>query len=893
MAVVITSPASASFADNFSILTVTYTKIRIYADVMIRVNGTTVASAIGVTGTTVTFTNSTTIKNAIYAAAQGFSLTGCIEIVVTEYNEGYINVSTSVLSAGNLTLNARNTSFSLSSPTTASPVDLDQANPVNITGSWARPHTAFRSKVVGAVFNGTDYTTVFTLTNQATSVNIDAVASYLTAFINAMNGVSPRNLRVRVYTQFQANTLIDLSGTPLEKIVTSGVIKTFVTPSLISIGNFELMPIDMSVPFSLTTYGSYPHTVRLYLKKPDGTAVLIKTQSVSAGVTSGSFAIGSTERNIILNALPSVAYATTYAEVDTDTYGTTDSKSVATTLSLNADFKPSIGSVTWAEFMAYVKTALGYGAGTPFFLTSKSKLTFTVPVTNAVGATTASIRIQFAGTDKTQSTSPVTTEYLITSGSLQAVITVTDSRGRTATLTTAAITVRQYTYPKIDKFEVYRSNSSGVMDTTQGTYLRCVIKGTSYSIKALDGTTEKNWIKYKIDYRVKNTGSFSNNAAVAPGALTFGELTTAALSGFLTSNVYDIRFRVFDAFYDLDGDASTLEDTDDYAEGLTYLPLAMVALVLGPNYASIGKMYGGVGTLDLGQDGNGISLNTDGKIMSGGIELIKRVDMVVTDFNAIDPSTLLQGRIYTFNTGFQAANRPTSENYHAGFLQVHNISGKNATLFCYSTGYGVYIRYWNGTSWSGWVREWNDATDGAGSGLDADLVDAYQLKGPANSIASDGILANGSSGIIGDSCAYYKGTTTTVANTTEVQIPIDTLLHNTNTALFTLASGVLTVKKAGLYLIVAYVRSTSGTAGGRLNTAVWKNATAWSPVSGGTQYILGTIGQVASQPTGMMVPIVLQLAANDTLTLSAYTTGAGVTIGSGVVSNLLEVTKLA
>jgi hypothetical protein len=137
----------------------------------------------------------------------------------------------------------------------------------------------------------------------------------------------------------------------------------------------------------------------------------------------------------------------------------------------------------------------------------------------------------------------------------------------------------------------------------------------------LDGTTEKNWIKYKIDYRIKNTGSFSNNSAIAPGGLTFGELTTTALAGFLTAEVYDIRLRVFDAFYDIDNDASTLEDTDDYAEGITLLPSGDVSMILGKRYASFGKTYDGSGTIDVAEAADGISINADGDIYSRGVKL--------------------------------------------------------------------------------------------------------------------------------------------------------------------------------------------------------------------------------------------------------------------------------
>lgn len=102
---------------------------------------------------------------------------------------------------------------------------------------------------------------------------------------------------------------------------------------------------------------------------------------------------------------------------------------------------------------------------------------------------------------------------------------------------------------------------------------------------------------------------------------------------------------------------------------------------------------------------------------------VKRMDILVTDFNAIDPTTLTQGRIYSVNTGFQPLNRPTSENFFSGFLIVHNAGGNLATLFLQSTGYGMYMRYFNGTVWGDFYRIWTQNTDGTGSGLDADTLD--------------------------------------------------------------------------------------------------------------------------------------------------------------------------
>jgi len=563
-------------------------------DFILKINGVAVAS-VSTTGTSATLTG--VLASEIYDNAQGHSLTNAATLEALEDN-GLGGVAQSASKSGNITINARCSGLNTTSPTSGSPINLDSVDPVNISASWTRPHAAFRGRLKGYVYNGSTYVLIFNRYDYTTSANFDVVAlGYNDEMIAAMNGVSPRNFKLELYTQFDDGTAdnLDIGGLNDSDIITNGVTKTFVTLSRIAIGNFELLPIDLSVPFTLTTYGSFSHTIRLYLKKTDGTSVLIKTQSVSAGVVSGSFAIGATERSIILNALPTSTYATTYAEVDTASYGTTDSKSVATTLTLNAEFKPVIGSVVHAESAStqYVKTALGYGAGTPFYVTSKSKVAFTIPITHATGATLAMIRVQFAGTDKSQAASPLTTDALVTAGSLMATITVTDSRGRISTLTTAAIVVRSYTYPKVDKFEVFRAASvSGAFDPL-GTYFRAVIQGTAYSVLALDGVTQKNWIKYKIDYRVKNTGSYSNNAAVTPGGLTFGELTINGIAGFLAENAYDVRIRVYDAFYDLDNDASTLEDTDDYAETLTLLQIAGVSMFLGPDYVAFGKVHSG------------------------------------------------------------------------------------------------------------------------------------------------------------------------------------------------------------------------------------------------------------------------------------------------------------
>lgn len=189
----------------------------------------------------------------------------------------------------------------------------------------------------------------------------------------------------------------------------------------------------------------------------------------------------------------------------------------------------------------------------------------------------------------------------------------------------------------------------------------------------------------------------------------------------------------------------------------------------------------------------------------------KRVDMVVTDFNAINPSTLTQGRMFTFNTGFQPLNRPTSENYFSGILYVHNIAGNNSTLMCYSTGFGVYLRYWNGTSWGGWVRQWNDTTDGSGSGMDADLLD-----GQHGSYFQQALVSGTNIKTINGSSVLGSGDLAVTAVTDWTQVFDDSGTYRGYKAKSGSASGYMRTPSEGL---LPYASSASGS--GYVGTPSW------------------------------------------------------------------------
>ncbi len=719
MAFAITSPASANIADTQASISVSWsgatTGTKWYVFLYLKINGVNVATYSGLA--TATGTQALVIAanvQAIYNAAKGSSLSGAVSIVAENYYEDDMApiVYSYSRTGGTLTINYRITNLTLTKPVSGNQWNMDLVSGNTLTSSWSRTNAAFFARLKGYVWNGSSWVLVFNRYGWTTSSNIDVVAyGYKDAIVAAMNGVSPRNFLLQIITQFDDGTADyqDLSysasettGNYTQRTVSNGVIKSFVTLSTIAINNFTLSEALITVPFTLTTYGSYSHAVKLYMRV-GSTDTLIRSESVPVGTTSGNFDIGATERSIILNALPNATTATIWAEVTTESYGSANSQNVSTTVTLIDAYKPTIGVVTWNEAMAYVETALGYTTGTPFFLTSKSRVVFSVPVTNALGATTTSIRVQFAGTDKSSAASPITTDFLISAGSLIAFITVTDSRGRSSILNTTLIVVRAYTYPVINKFEVFRSDVVAGPYAPLGTFLRCIIKGTASSVKTLDGTTEKNWVKYKIDYRVKATGSFSNNTAVAPGGLAFGELTINGIAGFLVANAYDVRIRVFDAFYDLDNDASTLEDTDDFAESLTILPFGEVSMMLGKKKMSIGKVWA-QGTLDIAEDASGISINADGDIYSCGsklpsFDLVYPIGSIYLSVLSTNPSIFfggtwvalpdrfLVGAGTTFGAGSAAG---TMSHVHSTTDHLHTLNAGYAMFNMY-TGYN-YMR---------------------------------------------------------------------------------------------------------------------------------------------------------------------------------------------------------
>lgn len=700
MAITITN-ANANISDTTLSYAIGYTgQTGSYVIASILVNGVTIKAVSGTSPITVTYTAA-----SLYNAAAGSTRIGAVTFRVEDVNSSDIVISTSNRIGGTITINYRMGGLTLTKPLSSSRWNMDLTIGNTLNASWGRTNTAaFYARLKGYVYNGSGWTQVFNRYGFGSSTGMDLDAyGYHDSIVAAMNGVTPRDFMLQVITQFNDGTADyeDLSYTASEgtnQRTTSGgsIIKTFFTPSTLTTSSFTLTPTLAIVPYTLTHHSICAHSIKLYVNN-----TLIRTEAytpaAAEGTYSGNFAITATERTAILNAMPSNMTATSYAEV-TENGATTDSKAYATSATISStDYKPAIGTISWAESVAtaYVKTVFGYTQqADAVFLTAKSKVTFTVPTTMATGASLVSIRVQFAGTDQTAALSPVTTSFLaIASLTSSYTTTVTDSRGQTITTTNGSIKVKAYTYPTVDKFEVYRANTGSTTYAPLGTYLRAIYKATASSITNATGV-ERNWIRVRIDSKVSTAAdsTYLNKLETAGTTLTIPETISAEYSGYLTTTVYSVRIRVYDAFYDLDNDASILEDTDDYSQNVQTLPYGKVSMMLGDEYMSVGKVWT-QGTLDVAGDvyANGIKLAT--------LAAVYPVGSIYMSVLATNPSTIFGGTwvalpdrfLVGVGTTFGAGSAAGAMSHvHSTTDHVHTLNAGFAMFNMY-TGYN-YMR---------------------------------------------------------------------------------------------------------------------------------------------------------------------------------------------------------
>lgn len=672
MPIAITSPTTANIKDwttfdtsQFSLTVQVSGKTQAQLFVSITVNGSTVASQ-NVTGSSVTFTFDSTIRTALYnALAAGSGLSGVAIIRAVEHNGDYTPISSAQLTGGTVTLNARNTNYTLSTPTTGNPINLDAADPTNINfTSITRPHANFRTKIrvyVNDVLTITRY-------DWTTSINFDVKSlGYDDEMIAAMGGVSPRDVRFDLITQFLCtSTYIDLAYTAITSgakqnrfTVTNGVIKTFYTPSTIAMNDFTI-EAGMTIPFTITEdAGTDPDSHNLDLKIA-GVSVLTRTGIAGSGTITPTAG----EITAMLNAIPNSSTATavlycTSIKGGSD-IGTNNSGNKVATVS-NV-YQPTLTSISVSEATTNPDVATIVGK----YVQSISKLAVVLNGAAAsTGATITAYEIILDG--KTFTTASLTTDVLENAGAGKTIsVRITDSRGRQYyNATQATYDVLAYAKPTITTFDVQRATDVAGTESPIGTYAKYIINA---GVSSLINGTEKNAIKYKLYYKELPSGTEQSYTQVSPGGLTFNNFkvyNTPDFYNYPINKSYSVRVEITDNL----GQTTTANDI---------IPLGKVLFDWGEDNVGVGKVHTGVGTVDLAEDASQVSINADGIIQT---------------------ARKLKSTVATGTAPLEVASQTLVDNLNAALLGGQPGSFYSDIVSSGSSGDHHWVKFKDGTLW--------------------------------------------------------------------------------------------------------------------------------------------------------------------------------------------------
>lgn len=658
------------------------------------------------------FTVSYTASN-VYTYAEGQSLTGAVTIEVTNYQnvpDGQEYVRSVV---GNITINARLSSFSLTSPTTASPINMDSADPVNVIGSWTRPHTAFRGRIRLYVGNSsagasTSWTLVSNRYGFTTSVNSDVVSLGLTsAIVNAMNSSSPKDFKVELQTQFRdgSGTNLDLSGTSGTRTANSGVIKNFIVLSTVSSTVSLSVHLSQVLSVTLTTQTStYSHNVHLEFLTSGGSWSILATNALSSGTTSTSFTLTQSMVNSIASNYTTTTALTDKIRVRVQTYsangqsgllgettkiGSATITNCAPSFTSTTVYVENVGGIirTLTGGTLYLTTLLQNRSTATVTYGNIQTLKYATPVSYAIGFGTQITTSTGAGTAGTNGTYTVTgitqalTAAQLNYNSNQTVnITITDSRGLSATQQITFI-ILPYAVPNLRSASFYRS----------GGYTTDVRVDFSYDIQSIIvGGTERNGADADDMQRRIGAGGAWTNIAVAGATTVSGRIIyTQASVAVNTQALGDI----VDYFLRYRDDVSTTHvTTSAYTVGK-----AIPSFQITENEAFVN----GVKVLVEGQGGSGLSAYPVGAIYMS-IVSTSPATLFGGTWVAME-NQFLVGAGATFpaaSTGGASTHTHTSAAHvHSVPAHSHPLSSNGRALVNMTTGYA----YMKGSSATAWV----------------------------------------------------------------------------------------------------------------------------------------------------------------------------------------------
>ena len=276
-----------------------------------------------------------------------------------------------------------------------------------------------------------------------------------------------------------------------------------------------------------------------------GESTAFATQNLAAGVINAEISIPATTafgaKFATSLTTPLVVRVTT--SVSGEVRGSMD---VTATIGLPSDAAPTCTCTPTRTWVSGVASAAQIDA----YVQSKSGVTFVLSGTAKYGASIASYRLTIDGKTYTRNGNGSIAHSPITgSGSVGYTYVVVDSRGLERSYT-GTITVLAWAAPKITSFAITRVTSSGV-EAVGGTYAMATIKATVSSLSV--SGTQKNSIKYIVQYKAKDTDTWTNSDTIGLSATSVNQTwqikkSGAAVSTFDDMTGYDFRLALSDIY---------------------------------------------------------------------------------------------------------------------------------------------------------------------------------------------------------------------------------------------------------------------------------------------------------------------------------------------------------
>lgn len=400
-----------------------------------------------------------------------------------------------------------------------------------------------------------------------------------------------------------------------------------------------------------------------------------------------------------------------------------------------------------ATLSSIVEGATGL-SGFTVFIQGKSKFKVTSTSTLKFGATVADYAVEIDG--NVYHGSLVTSSTINKSGTVTIKLTVTDSRGYTATTSTTK-TVEAYSAPKIMTFDALRAPNE------QGTNLSVPI---NFSISPLGNQNGKS---HSLQYRL--TGS--SLSPLTTVAASYAVNQTFTYNGILNgNNSYEVVLTVTDSFSSVSqtiqiGTAFALWDMRATGRGFAIGKVSEkdeFEVAIPTEFTNTVEVQGssldltGGSDLNLGS-GSDLNLASGASLKFNGVE--RPHDFLIA--SATDLNSLTETGTYYCPSNITVGTLVNCPQIYAFALIVNKHAGCSQIMIPYGTvQHDVWHRnYYNGT-WGTWVQVLPASAgsassiltalktvDGAGSGLDADLLDGYTSASFFRIIESGGDAKNG------------------------------------------------------------------------------------------------------------------------------------------------------